>query len=129
VQSGWFGWVTARYAACRCTISSPADQELKDRNYPSRTKYALRADLLDNLSPILGEALRLDILEFEQILRYLAGRVGEERLLAEAEAVAHDQGGAFERRGREKGKVEGRAEGKAELLIRILERRFGAIST
>jgi predicted transposase YdaD len=48
-------------------------------------KYAQRADLLDQLPPILAEALRLDIMEFEQILRYLSRRVGEDRLLAEAE--------------------------------------------
>lgn len=107
-------------------------------------KYALRPDVARLLDVILAEAATLDDVDVAVVLAYIVrvpAGVGEEAIRAALGRVAPsraeelmttwlqtyvDQGVA---KGFQQGRAEGKAEGKADMLLRLLHRRFGPLTT
>jgi len=101
-------------------------------------KYILRRDLAERLEVVLAEGARLPTVDVVQILAYIgkgpvpvspeALREALQRLMPDhAEEIMQGLGQKYFEEGVAIGKVEGKAEGEARALVRLLERRIGAV--
>jgi hypothetical protein len=123
------------------------DQELSGqarlRAFLKALKYNRRPDLPQRIDILLAEAPVLEEADLVRIIKYLEdGPVGvsdtllrealqrlvpeqTERIMGKWTQTYFDQGKA---EGRSEGRSEGRTEGGAKVLLRLIEKRFGAVS-
>jgi hypothetical protein len=101
-------------------------------------KYILRRDLAERLEVVLAEGARLSIVDVVQILTYIgkspvpvspeALREALQRLMPDhAEEIMQGFGQKYFEEGIAVGEARGEARGKAGALVRLLERRIGAV--
>ena len=107
---------------------------LRLRAFLMALKYILRRDLAERLEVVLAEGARLPIMDVVQILAYIgkgpvpvtpeALRAALQRLMPDhAEEIMQGFGQKYF----EEGVAVGKAEGEARALVRMLERRIGAV--
>ena len=107
---------------------------LRLQTFLKALKYILRRDLAERLEVVLAEGARLPIVDVVQILAYIgkgpvpvspeALREALQRLMPNhAEEIMQGFGQKYF----EEGMAVGKAEGEARVLVRLLERRIGAV--
>jgi len=113
------------------------------RAFLKALKYVLRPDLPERLEVLLAEGAQLPIVDVVEILAYIgkgpvpvspeALREAVKRFMPDyAENIMRSFGKEYFAdgfaAGEARGKAEGKAEGEAQALVRLLERRIGAVS-
>jgi predicted transposase/invertase (TIGR01784 family) len=113
------------------------------RAFLKALKYVLRSDLSEQLGVLLAEGAQLPIVDVVQILAYIgkgpvpvtpeALRKALQRLLPDrAEEIMQGFGKEYFEEGiavgEARGQARGKAEGEAQALVRLLEKRIGAVS-
>jgi predicted transposase/invertase (TIGR01784 family) len=112
------------------------------RAFLKALKYVLRRDLPERLEVLLAEGAQLPILDVVQILAYIgkapvpvspeALRTALKRLMPDyAEEIMQGFGQQYFEEGiavgEARGEARGKAEGEAQALVRLLEKRIGAV--
>jgi hypothetical protein len=108
------------------------------RAFLKALKYVLRRDLPERLEVLLAEGAQLPILDVVQILAYIgkapvpvspeALRTALKRLMPDyAEEIMQGFGQQYFEEGIAVGEARGEARGEAQALVRLLEKRIGAV--
>jgi predicted transposase/invertase (TIGR01784 family) len=109
------------------------------RAFLKALKYVLRPDLPEHLGVLLAEGAQLPIVDVVQILAYIGkgpvavspGALREvlQRFMPDhSEEIMQGFGQQYFEEGIAVGEARGKAEGEAQALVRLLEKRIGAVS-